>query len=122
MDLRAIIESSYGHQVSQLRMQYTQEDKEVIKEFLKAKRSFSLKSDTHVEREGLFGNSKHSLTLYLFIATFSLALLNIIHAEGPMLTFTKHLSHDQLFLWLCDHPGFMGVDYRHDIGKLKGMH
>ena len=51
---RANIESSYGDEVSQLRMQYTQEDKEVIEEFLKAKRS---KSETLVEREGLFGNS-----------------------------------------------------------------
>ena len=51
---RANIESSYGHEISQLRMQYTQEDKEVIEEFLKAKRS---KSETLVEREGLFGNS-----------------------------------------------------------------
>ena len=122
MDLRAIIESYYGHQVSQLRMQYTQEDKEVIEEFLKAKRSFSLKSDTHVERESLFGNSERSLTLYLFITSyFSLAFLNIIHAERPLLTFTKHLSHEQLFLWLCSHPGLMGVD-RYDIGKLKGIY
>ena len=61
MDFRANIESSYGHKVGQLRMQYTQEDKEIIEEFLKAKRSFSVKSETHVEREGLFGNSKPSL-------------------------------------------------------------
>ena len=25
-------------------------------------------------------------------------------------------------MWLCDHPEFKGVDYRSDIGKLKGMH
>ena len=58
--LRANIESSYGHQVNQLRMQYTQEDKEVIEEFLKAKRSCSPKSETRVGREG---SSKHSFTL-----------------------------------------------------------
>ena len=37
------------------------------------------------------------------------------------MTFTKHLDHEQLFLFLCNHPRFMGVDYRHDIGKLKGI-
>ena len=52
--IRANIESSYGHKVSELRMQYTQEDKEVIEEFLKAKRS---KSEIHMEREDLSGNS-----------------------------------------------------------------
>ena len=62
-DFRANIESSYGQQVSHLRMQYTQEDKGVIEEFLKAKRSYSPKSETRVGREGLFGNSKYSLIL-----------------------------------------------------------
>ena len=51
--IRANIESSYGHKVSELRMQYTQEDKEVIEE-LKAKRS---KSEILMEREDLSGNS-----------------------------------------------------------------
>jgi hypothetical protein len=96
-------------------MQYTQEDKEVIEEFLKAKRSWS-KSDTLVEREDLIGNSGHLHSLS------SLYAIIIAHVEKSLLTFTKHLNHEQLFLWLCDHPGFMGVDYRHDIGKLKGSY
>ena len=49
-------------------MQYTQEDKEVIEEFLKAKREFSLKSETYVEREGLFGNNRFSLSLSLSLS------------------------------------------------------
>ena len=52
--IRANIESSYGHKVSELRMQYTQEDKEMIEKFLKAKRS---KSEILMEREDLSGNS-----------------------------------------------------------------
>ena len=52
---------------------------------------------------------------------FHLLVLNIIDAEGPLLTFSKHLDHEQLCSWLYDHPRFMGVDYRHDIGKLKGI-
>ena len=60
---------------------------------------------------------------YLF--TFPFILVIIVYAERPLLRFTnfKYLDHEQLFLWLCDHPRFMGpgVDYRHDIGKLKGI-
>ena len=41
---RANIESSYGHEVTQIRMQYTPEDKELIKEFLEAKWIFDLES------------------------------------------------------------------------------
>ena len=40
---RTSIESSYSHEVDQLRKQYTQEDKELIKKFLEARNS-SLKS------------------------------------------------------------------------------
>ena len=59
----ANIESSHGHQVTQLRKQYTQQDKELIKEFLEAKMSFSLKSETPVQRfeefrgKGLYGKN-----------------------------------------------------------------
>ena len=42
---RANVESSYGPQVVQRRMQYTQKDKELIKKFVEA-RSYSLKSET----------------------------------------------------------------------------
>ena len=35
--------------------------------------------------------------------------------------FSKHLDHEQLSRWLSHHPRFMQVDYRHDIGKLKGI-
>ena len=38
---RTTIESSYGQQVAQLREQYTQEDKELIKEVLGAKSATS---------------------------------------------------------------------------------
>ena len=62
LGFRANIESSYGHEVSQLRMQYTEQDKEVIEEFLKAKRSFSQKSETNVEGEGTFGKYSPSLS------------------------------------------------------------
>ena len=76
LGFRANIESSHGHQISNLRMQYTQEDKEVIEEFLKAKREFSLKSETHVKREGLFGNNRLSLSLSLFPSlSFSLPFM-----------------------------------------------
>ena len=37
LNFRTTIESSYGQQVAQLREQYTQEDKELIKEVLEAK-------------------------------------------------------------------------------------
>ena len=49
-------------------------------------------------------------------------LVIIVHAERPLLRFTnlKHLDYEQLFMWLCAHPRFVGVDYQHDIGKLKG--
>ena len=39
--VRTTIESSYGQQVAQLREQYTQEDKELIKEVLGAKSATS---------------------------------------------------------------------------------
>ena len=58
---RANIERSYGQEVAQLRIQYTQEDKEVIDQYLKAKRSFSLESEAHVETEDLLGNNRLSL-------------------------------------------------------------
>ena len=118
-------------------MQYTQEDKKIIEEFLKAKRSFSLKSETHVERgltadTGSLSPSFFSLPLpFCLFLSFrdSLSLSShtpfhgcIYHAVKPLLSFTRHMSHEELFLWLCDHPRLMGVDYRHDIGKLKGMH
>ena len=38
LNFRTNIESSYGQQVAQLREQYTQEDKELIKEVLEANR------------------------------------------------------------------------------------
>ena len=59
---RANIERSYGQEVAQLRIQYTQEDKEVIDQYLKAKRSFSLESEAHVETEDLLGNNRLSLS------------------------------------------------------------
>ena len=46
LKFRANIESSYGHEVTQLRTQYTPEDKELIKEFLEAKKSFGVKSQS----------------------------------------------------------------------------
>ena len=53
---RANIESSYGHEVTQIRMQYTPEDKELIKE---AKRIFDLESEsygqTFVKRKDFLG-------------------------------------------------------------------
>ena len=58
------------------------------------------------------------LTLCLSLHTL---LLAYIHAEGPLLIFSKHLDHEQLSRWLSHHPRFMQVDYRYDIGKLKGM-
>ena len=58
---RANIESSYSRQVAQQRMQYTQEDREVIKEFLEAKKSFNLKSQSLIQmfafQEGFKGES-----------------------------------------------------------------
>ena len=59
---RANIERSYGQEIAQLRIQYTQEDKEVIDQYLKAKRSFSLESEAHVETEDLLGNNSLSLS------------------------------------------------------------
>ena len=124
---RANIESSYGHQVNQLRMQYTQEDKEVIEEFLKAKRSCSPKSETRVGREGSSKHSfpppppRNSLTLSV-VSHFHLLIFNIIHAEDPLLTYSKHLDHEQLFSWICNHRRLKEVDYRQDIGKLKGIY
>ena len=38
------------------------------------------------------------------------------------MTFSTHLSQEQLFLWLCDHPRLRGIDYKYDIGKLKGKY
>ena len=56
---RANIESSYGHEVTQIRKQYTPEDKELIKEFLEAKRIFDLESEsygqTFVKRKDFLG-------------------------------------------------------------------
>ena len=56
---RANIESSYGHEVTQIRMQYTPEDKELIKEFLEAKGIFDLESEsygqTFVKRKDFLG-------------------------------------------------------------------
>ena len=43
---RTNIETVYGQQVAQLRKQYTQEDKELIREVLEAKESSSPKPDT----------------------------------------------------------------------------
>ena len=50
---RTNIESSYGHQVAQLRKEYSQEDMKLIKEALEAKLSSSQKSDspTHVQKK-----------------------------------------------------------------------
>ena len=39
---RANIERLYGPQVEQLRKEYTQEDKELLEEYLEAKRSYNL--------------------------------------------------------------------------------
>ena len=58
------------------------------------------------------------LTLCLSLHTL---LLAYIHAEGPLLIFSKHLDHEQLSRWLAHHPRFMQVNYTHDIGKLKGI-
>ena len=67
---RANIESSYGQQVTQLRIQYTPEDKELIKEFLEAKRHLSetlpqmhVTKDSKELEAGLFGKLFLSLSL-----------------------------------------------------------
>lgn len=44
--IRTSIESSYSHEVDELRMQYTPEDKEILKEFLDAKEEFCQKAET----------------------------------------------------------------------------
>ncbi len=44
--IRTSIESSYGHEVAELRLQYTPEDKEVLTEFLDAKEEFYQKTET----------------------------------------------------------------------------
>lgn len=44
--IRTSIESSYCHEVDELRMQYTPEDKEILKEFLDAKEEFCQKAET----------------------------------------------------------------------------
>ena len=136
--------------MEQLRKRYTFEEKQLIKEFLEAKESFNQKSETLLQELeekslpskldiSLFGNvvwkeqtlvpsptslspslrDSHSPCLF----TFPFMLIIIVHAERPLLRFTnlKYLDHEQLFLWLCDHLGFMAVDYQHDIGKLKGI-
>ena len=76
------------------------------------------------EKAYLVTVANHSLTLPLPQETHSLSLsfhtlsFYILHAEDPLLTFSKNLDHDQLSLWLSR---LMAVDYRHDIGKLKGI-
>ena len=74
---RTNIETVYGQQVAQIRKQYTQEDKELIKEVLEAKASSSQKPDTsaHAQKiavkevlesvrdlEAIFGKPTPSLT------------------------------------------------------------
>ena len=44
--IRTSIESSYCHEVNELRMQYTPEDKEILKDFLAAKEEFYQKAET----------------------------------------------------------------------------
>ena len=45
-----------------------------------------------------------------------------LDACPPPLTFFKDMNYEQLAAWLITHPHFMGVDYQHDISKLKGIH
>ena len=42
---RANIESTYSHEVEQIRREYSQEDKELIEKYLEAKRTANLKSE-----------------------------------------------------------------------------
>jgi hypothetical protein len=51
--IRTSIESSYGHEVEELRMQYTLEDKEVLKEFLDAKEEFYQTPKTELNEESI---------------------------------------------------------------------
>ena len=36
-------------------------------------------------------------------------------------TFSKHMSSEQLALWLRNHPNLSGADYEEDISKLIGI-
>jgi predicted transcriptional regulator len=42
---RRNIESAHGHEVERLRKEYSQEDKDLIEEYLEAKKVFNLKSE-----------------------------------------------------------------------------
>ena len=37
------------------------------------------------------------------------------------LEFSQSFSHEQLAVWLTNHPKFVGKGYQQDISKLKGM-
>ena len=50
--IRTSIESSYCHEVDELRMQYTAKDKEILKEYLAAKEEFYQKAET-LEKQNL---------------------------------------------------------------------
>ena len=80
---RTNIESTHGHEVEQLRKQYTLEDKEFIKKFLEAKKNFNLKSEILVqdlEEKGPSGklNKTVSLSLSLSLSLYTGVQIHMI--------------------------------------------
>jgi hypothetical protein len=42
--------------------------------------------------------------------------------QQPPLMFSENLNHEQLALWLINHPKIMGKGYQHNISQLKGTY
>lgn len=127
LNTRTSIESSYGRQVGELKMQYTIADNELLKEFLDARRDFELKSETLITKTNLdlkedsfCKHDKHTVSHSLFLV-FTLNFQFTLADTLPLRTFSKNLDDKQLALWLANHPELKRAEYQHDIYRLKGM-
>ena len=58
-----------------------------------------------------------TITIYELII---LCVILIIDALLPPRTFPNDLTNEQLVMMLTNHPILMGMDYHHDIQRLKG--
>ena len=129
--------------MAQLREQYTQKDKELIKEILRAKdlTSSSQKSEPPALAQKMMIKEKLEETIFrkfklltslpfphlclTLMTTTNYALIIVfnshIDALLPLWTFPKDLNNEQLVMMLTNHPILMGADYHDDIGRLKRM-
>ena len=60
-----------------------------------------------------------TITIYALII---LCIFLIIDALLSPRTFPKDLTNEQLVMMLTNHPILMGMDYHHDIQRLKGSY